>query len=206
MLLLDNGVPDFWVTLFVSKTLRAQAQNTIEHALTSLRHFRSWEEYNERDLPAEFRSGRFLSDGDIQSIADHCAYQVKAFEKWATKAKRGSSVSVANLLAMKAPVPLKTVQFDTQYNRLTTVTNYLSFVAETVCRVRSDQRNTQPQIEQMKKKLLGSEHFTSFQIKHIFPDPEGFSSEEIHQRELAAKEPGKVLVIAVYSQPEDMPR
>ena len=155
MLLLDNGVPVFWVTLFVGKMLRAQAQNTIEHALTTLRHFRSWEDYHERDLSAEFRSGRFLTDGDVQSIADHCAYQVEAFEKWAARTKRGGNVSVANLLAMKAPSPLKTVQFDTQYNRLTTIANYLSFVAETVCRVRSDKRDTQIQIEQMKKELLG---------------------------------------------------
>lgn len=154
MLLLDTGVPDFWATLFVCKTLRAQAQNTIVHALTALRHFRSWEEYNGRDLSTEFRSGRFLSGGDIESIADHCAYQVEAFEKWATRAKVCSGVPVTNLLATKTPAPLKTVQFDTQYNRLTTVANYLSFIAETVCRVRSDTRSTQPQIEQMKQGLL----------------------------------------------------
>ena len=102
--------------------------------------------------------GRFLTDGDLQSLADHCAYEVEAFKKWAAKEKhRGNStraVSVANLLAFKAPAPLKTVQFDTQYNRITTVASHLKFVAETVCRVRADKRESQTQIERMCKELL----------------------------------------------------
>jgi len=158
MLLADNSVPDFWATLYVSCLLRSRAQNTIEHALNVLRHIRAWEDYHERDLSQEFRTGHFLTDSDIQSIADHCAYAVKAFEKWAARDKRrGNStraVSVANLLALKVPAPLKTVQFDCQYNRITTVAGYLKFVAETVCRVRADKRESQTQIKRMYDELL----------------------------------------------------
>lgn len=158
MLLLDNAVPDFWATLFVGNLLRSRAQNTIEHGLTVLRHLRSWEDYHERDLSQEFRDGRFLTESDIQSIADHCAYEVEDFEKWAARNKHGNNsgraVSVANLLALKLPAPIKTVQFDTQYNRLTTAASYLKFVAETVCRVRTDKRESQSQIESMYKALL----------------------------------------------------
>lgn len=158
MLLLDNAVPDFWATLFVGNLLRSRAQNSIEHGLNVLRHLRSWEDYHERDLSQEFRNGCFLADGDIQSIADHCAYEVEGFEKWAARNKYGRNstraVSVDNLLALKAPSPLKTVQFDTQYNRLTTVASYLKFVAETVCRVRADKRESLAQIEHMYKDLL----------------------------------------------------
>lgn len=158
MLLVDNAVPDFWITLYACNLLRSQAQNTIEQALNVLRHLRAWEDYHERDLSQEFRMGRFLTDSDLQSLSDHCAYQVKAFEKWASKDKHKANsprvVSVANLLAIKVPAPIKTVQFDSQYNRLTTFASYLKFVAETVCRVRTDKRESQAQINRMYNELL----------------------------------------------------
>jgi len=158
MLLVDNVVPDFWATLYVCTLLRSRAQNTIEGTLSVLKHLRGWEDYHERDLSEEFQMGRLLSDGDIQSLADHCAYEVKAFKKWAARDKfRGNStraVTVANLLALKVPAPLKTVQFDSQYNRLTTVASFLKFVAETVCRVRTDKRNSKTQIDHMYDELL----------------------------------------------------
>jgi len=158
MLIIDNAIPDFWATLYVRNLLSSRAQNTIEHALNVLRHLRAWEDYHERDLSQEFRMGRFLTEGDLQSLSDHCAYKIEAFEKWAAREKhRGNStrtVSVANLLAIKAPAPLKTVQFDTQYNRLTTVASYLKFVAETVCRVRAGKRESKTQIECMYNGLL----------------------------------------------------
>ena len=158
MLLSDNAVPDCWATLFVSKLRRSRAQNTIEHDLNALRHLRAWEDYHERDLSQEFSIGRFLTEPDVESLVDHCAYQVEAFGKWAARDKSGfnatRAVSVSNLLALKLSAPLKTVQFDTQYNRLTTVASHLKFVAETVCRVRADKRESQTQIEAMYKKLL----------------------------------------------------
>jgi integrase len=158
MLLGDNEIPDFWATLFVCTHLRSQAQTTIEHALNVLRHLRNWENYHERDLSLEFRVGRFLTDGDLQSLADLCAYEVKAFKKWADREKCNANfkrvVSVTNLLALKIPSPLKTVQFDSQYNRLTTVASYLKFIAETVCRVRADKRESQTQIKRMCEELL----------------------------------------------------
>lgn len=158
LLLDDNGIPDFWATLYVCNLLRSQAQNTIEYALNVLKYLRSWEHYHERDLSQEFRMGRFLTDGDIQSLSDHCAYQVGAFKKWAAKDKHRSNsiraVSASNLLAFKAPAPLKTVQFDTQYNRITTVAGYIKFVAETVCRVRPEKRESRTQIDQMYNGLL----------------------------------------------------
>ena len=102
MLLGDNAVPDFWATLYVCKIIRSLAQNTIEYTLNVLRHLRAWEVYHERDLSQEFRDGRFLTDGDIESLADHCAYKVEAFKKWAAREKHAGNstraVSVANLL------------------------------------------------------------------------------------------------------------
>lgn len=158
MLLADNAVPDFWATLYVCNIIRSQAQNTIEHSLKVLRYIRAWEDYHERDLSQEFRRGRFLTDSDLQSLADHCAYKVEAFKKWIARDKHKvnltRAVSVRNLLSHKVPAPLKTVQFDSQYNRLTTAASYLKFVAETVCRVRGDKRESQVQIDRMYNELL----------------------------------------------------
>jgi integrase len=158
MLLVDNVIPHFWATLYVSILIRAKAQNTIEHSLNTIRYLHAWEDYHGRDFSQEFRMGHFLTDGDIQSLADHCAYTVEAFKKWTTRDKRRRdsrrTVSEANLLALKVSAPLKTVQLDSQYNRITTVASYLKFVAETVCRVRADKREIQAQIKRMYEGLL----------------------------------------------------
>jgi len=158
MLLDNNSVPDFWATLYVSNLLRSRSQNTIEGALNVLRHLSLWEAYHDRDLSQELRMGEFLTDVDLQSLADHCAYEVEGFKKWVARDKSRNNatrtVTVNNLLAIKISAPLKTVQFDTQYNRLTTVANYLKFVAETVCRVRADKRESHFQINSMHKELL----------------------------------------------------
>ncbi|GFO67498.1 recombinase [Geomonas limicola] len=158
MLLLDDGVPDFWATLFVGKRLRNQAQNSIERGLNAVRHLRGWEEYHERDLSQEFRDGNFLSEIDVLSITEHCAYEAEDFQKWAAKKKQESNrprtASVAGLLALKIEKPLKTVQFDTQYNRISTIAKYLKFLAETASRVRPDKRESKNEIERMYKDLL----------------------------------------------------
>lgn len=158
MLLVDNVIPDYWATLYVNKLIRSRAQNTIENTLNVLKYLRSWEYFHGRDFAQEFRMGRFLTEGDIQSLADHCAYEVESFNNWADRKRHGigtaRAVTVSNLLAQKVPVPLKTVQFDTQYNRLTIFANYLKFVAETVCRVRTDIREAQAQIKRMNDELL----------------------------------------------------
>jgi len=74
MLLDSDGVPDYWVTLYVTENFRPRLKQTaIEGVLRNINHLKLWEEINGRDLILEMSQGGFLSDSDIASIRDHWA-------------------------------------------------------------------------------------------------------------------------------------
>jgi integrase len=80
--LLDElGVPDFWVTHFVTQKLRlSHAYTSIENFLNSIKHFKLWEKLQERDVLEEIYEGKVPSRDDILSIKEHCLYQIKVFK------------------------------------------------------------------------------------------------------------------------------
>lgn len=80
-LLDDDGVPDFWVTHYVTQRLRMhKAATTIEQYLKEIKHFRRWEMLNGRDVLQEIYNGKVLNLKDIKNLKEHCAYQVKALD------------------------------------------------------------------------------------------------------------------------------
>ena len=82
-LLDEDGVPDFWVTFYVTQRLRMnKAETTIEAYLKDIKHFRRWEAANDRDVLQEIYNGKILSHRDISSLREYCAYQVEAFCKY----------------------------------------------------------------------------------------------------------------------------
>ncbi|MFV1872769.1 MAG: tyrosine-type recombinase/integrase [Oleiphilus sp.] len=81
-LLGDDGVPDFWVTHFVTQNLRmSKAATTIEQHLKSIKHLKLWESINGRDLLEEIYNGKVPSRDDINALKEHCCYQALAFRK-----------------------------------------------------------------------------------------------------------------------------
>ncbi|NCC22325.1 MAG: site-specific integrase [Alphaproteobacteria bacterium] len=140
-ILLEPGsaVPDFWAMLYVLVRARRLAQNTITNHLHAVRHLRAWERYHGRDLATEFHRGRFLSEGDIRSLADHCAYDTEAFRLWTQHEMRcaGGRHATAfpkNVLDIPVSAPIPVVSPHTQYHRMTVVTWYVDFVARATSR------------------------------------------------------------------------
>ncbi len=83
-LLDDDGVPDFWVTHFVTQKLRMwKAATSIEQYLKSIKHLKIWESINDRDLLEEIYNGVIPSTDDINALKEHCAYQAKVFKNQA---------------------------------------------------------------------------------------------------------------------------
>jgi integrase len=81
-LLGDDGVPDFWVTHFVTQKLRmTKAATSIEQYLKNIKHLKRWEKDNGRDLLDEIYNGKVPSPDDIKELNEHCYYQVKAFKE-----------------------------------------------------------------------------------------------------------------------------
>ncbi|RZR41923.1 site-specific integrase [Vibrio vulnificus] len=80
-LLDDDGVPDFWVTHFVTQKLRmSKTATTIQQYLKSIKHLKVWESLNNRDLLNEISKGDIPSIDDINALKEHCALQAKVFK------------------------------------------------------------------------------------------------------------------------------
>ncbi|EKF9435975.1 hypothetical protein O1C18_001671 [Vibrio cholerae] len=71
-LLNDDGIPDFWVTHFVSSRLRMnKAWTSIEQYLKDIKHLKLWQGINNRDLFEEIYQGKVLSRKGISDIQEH---------------------------------------------------------------------------------------------------------------------------------------
>jgi len=154
VLLNEQGVPDFYATLFTTVTLRpANKQNTMFNALQAIAHLRLWEEIEGRDLLREFGEGRFLSKEDILAIRDHCALETRELRKWLSDAGRKKVVNLFGRTRRDGR-QFHRVGKAHQSNRMTHTAEYLAFSARALLRARPTYKDLAPQIEQMRRQLL----------------------------------------------------
>ncbi len=125
--LLDkNGVPDFWVTHFVTQQLRMNhTANSIDTYLKSIKHFKLWEQLNERNLLDEIYRGQVPSLDDIKSIKDHCVYQAKVFKE---KLNISSVISDMGKFYLSKTQENPTVSKTQYITRIAHIAEYLHFI------------------------------------------------------------------------------
>lgn len=125
----DDDMPHFYVTLWVTDQLRVKkAVNTILNCLGAINWFLQWEKMEARDLYSEFKSGKFLDEKDINNIKSHLAIDV-AHLKGISK-KKNTRNKIINI--NDAPQLIKvtpSVGRNHHYNRMTSVARYLEFLA-----------------------------------------------------------------------------
>ena len=136
-LLDEHGIPLYWPTLYATVRLRnaGLAVNSIKNQLNELRSLLRWEQLHRRNLETEFRDGQLLSLADVESIRNYAAKKLDR-----GKQRRSLSDTVVRFLeAGLAPGtnPAR-VSKAVHYNRLTTIANYVEFVAQTVTAQRGD--------------------------------------------------------------------
>ena len=164
MLLDEKGVPLCWPTLFATVRLRnaGLAFNSIKNKLKALLR---WEQFHGRDLETEFRDRRLLSVAGVASIRDFAAKKLGRV-LGRVNATRGSSDRAGRFPeASLAPVANRArVSKQVHYNRLTTIADYVEFLAQTVTAHRCD-RDLAAAIDRMAKTLrqhrphgMGSDH------------------------------------------------
>lgn len=126
----SDGMPHFHLTLWVTTKLRPNmAVNTIKNRLNDLKWFLKWEEQENRNLYFEFQQGKFLSDGDIENIKSHLAINVAHIKGISKKSKtRNKVVSIGHTPSLIEVTP--TVGRNHHYNRMTSVAEYLDFIAK----------------------------------------------------------------------------
>lgn len=154
MALGEDGLPDFWITLYItSEKRRSHSASAIENIIRHLLHLKLWEEIEERNLLLEFADGRFPSDDDINSIRDHCLLNVRSLKKHL------DSDLPENVFKLAPSFPLARKTIDTvkkaQYAmRLVHIADFLYFSAQIILRKRENARELQSKINAMKTRLL----------------------------------------------------
>lgn len=137
-LLGGDGVPLFFPTLFETAKLRnaGAAVNTIRNKLEDIEVLLQWEAANDRDVVAEFKAGRALTLADIVSLRDFCALDMRYVGQGASR-RQVVPHDVTWLEARTASGSARPrVSQAQQYNRMSTIADYLEFTASVVTQYR----------------------------------------------------------------------
>lgn len=172
-LLDDDGLPDFWVTLFLTTYCRAYTLATMEGYVGHLVHFRLWEDSQSEPLlkkvhrlcdEAEGLEGgwigyvppvAFLTSSEAASIATHCSFTSHAARRRLSPVKKKHSNTILFQAAMPTSVESDpTVSVKQQYDRLTVIAKFVRFMLENALRQRPHYADYYPLIEEAENLLL----------------------------------------------------
>lgn len=128
----SDEMPHFYTTLWVSTNLRSKgrAVQTISNKLNHIKWFLNWQTKEDRDLFKEFQVGKFLSNSDVESIKCHLAVDIEQLHAKEKKSISGRNkvLSIINTPQFVDVTP--SVGRPHHYNRMTSVIEYLSFLAK----------------------------------------------------------------------------
>lgn len=127
------GLPLFYPTLFATTQLRnaGSAVNTIRNKLADIVVLLRWESHQSRNLEMEFERAQFLTLADVVALRDYAKLDMR-HEGWPEATPHGACpASKLSLLeaSIKAPRSLPSVGSQQHFNRLTTIAEYLGFLA-----------------------------------------------------------------------------
>jgi integrase len=131
-----RGLPLFYPTLFATAKLRNAgiAVNTIRNKLADILVLLRWQASQKpaRDLESEFARGEFLTLADVMSIRDFASRDMRDLETDSQTQSAGNP-DVKMLEARIGSVkPGREVAGQQHYNRLSTIADYLEFMADAI--------------------------------------------------------------------------
>jgi integrase len=151
-LLGDDGVPDFWVTHFVTQKLRmTKAATSIEQYLKNIKHLKRWEKDNERDLLDEIFNGKLPSPDDIKELKEHCSYQAKVF-----KERPASNVVDMGQFHLSKTQDKPTVGKSQYISRIAHISEFLHFIGQERVKHKPTAAGLFDELDKMKKQLKSS--------------------------------------------------
>lgn len=128
----SDGLPLFYPTLFATSQLRnaGVAVNTVRNKLADIAVLLRWEEQQNRDLISEFQRGRLLSLADVASLRDYAKLDMR-YQGYGTNRPRPPKAESRASLELKvgSRLPMPAIGTQQHYNRLSTMADYLEFVA-----------------------------------------------------------------------------
>ncbi|MDP2545151.1 site-specific integrase [Photobacterium damselae subsp. piscicida] len=150
----EDAMPHFHVTLWVTSKLRSvgKAENTIANKIYHVKWFLGWQEKEQRDLYAEFQKGVFLSEKDIESIKSYLALDIHHLKGVKRKVSKGRNKVVSMIDKPKFIDVMPSVGRNHHYNRMTSVIEYLTFLAKLAVSHTASEKNNRS-INQMEKQF-----------------------------------------------------
>lgn len=138
-LLLLEGVPVYWPSLFVVETMRARSVNTQQSFLSNLLAFFKWLEIKQIDLESrlsERPSSKYLTENELMDFMNHAHWTKSTLD------------NLANDISMH-PTAFRQIGAAQAESRINSIKRYLSYLYENL----GDERSKFAQIDRMKKRL-----------------------------------------------------
>lgn len=150
----EDGMPHFHVTLWVTSRLRSKgcSQSTITNKLYSIKKLLAWEESEQKDLFSQFQQGNFLKLNDIEKLKSFLSINIQ-LQKSAKRTQRNKIIQLGKISIQQSSIPSNGNSH--QYNTITSVKDYLVFLAELATQFNSTIESNQ-EIEKMEKMLKSS--------------------------------------------------
>lgn len=131
MLVNEVGIPDFWVTLYTSHSLRKCAQSSINSCLRSITHLNKWEKLNDRNIIQDFENSIVPDKRFVESFTEHCGLKAVHIDEELKQKNKGKVVSI-NQLKLAKTSALSQVSCNFQQRRMTDVRSFLLFVGQAI--------------------------------------------------------------------------
>lgn len=146
----EDDMPHFHITLWVTNKLRSggKAESTISNKLEHVKWFLGWQNQEQRDLYREFQQGKFLDEDDIENIKSYLALDIQQLKGKATKKSKGRNKVLSLMDSPQLIDVAPSVGRSHHYNRMTSVIEYLTFLAKLAVK-----QSPSPQINQKIEKM-----------------------------------------------------
>jgi integrase len=172
-LLGEDGVPDFWVTHFVTQKLRMnKAATSIEQYLKNIKHLKRWEEIKGRNILDEIYSGKVLDDDDIHDIKLHCSYQAKAL-----KEKPVSNITDMGEFHLSKTKDIPTIGKSQYISRIAHIAGFLHFIGKERVKHKPSAAELFTALDEMKDALKDKNDLPKVKSNNISLDKSGITDD-----------------------------
>lgn len=137
ILLDEDGLPDFWATLYTSNKLRMFTQASITSILRSISHLYKWQEAYNRDIFQEINEGKVPDSYFVQSLKDFCGMRDDLIQKRFFSEKQSKVISLLDLKLASISI-LNQVGSDYQARRMGDISMFLDFVGREIVKRKSN--------------------------------------------------------------------
>jgi len=168
LLINENGVPDFWTTLYLTTFYRSSMLETMRSVSNVLAHFKIWDnaqpltffnkvlkitEDSRSKTTDNLQRPLFIDVAEAQSLARHCKLRTVAARRRLAKTMHGTVKELQSAHPIEV-LPDATVSVKQQRHRLRIISDFLCFVVETALRKRPHFAFYLDSADNMKKLLL----------------------------------------------------